>query len=49
MRVISGLQLLVLLDNLNSEQCRLSLLYEFGSQRHSLLVAVQCLVVLARI
>jgi len=47
MRVISSLELLVLLDDLNSEKGRLSLLDELGTQRDSLFVAVQCLVVLA--
>ena len=47
MRVISSLELLVLLDDLNSEKGRLSLLDELGAQRDSLFVAVQCLVVLA--
>ena len=49
MRVISSLELLALLDDLNSEKCRLSLLDELSAQRHSLLVAVQRLIVLARI
>lgn len=40
MRIISSLELLALLDDLNSEKCRLSLLDELGAQRHNLLVAV---------